>query len=138
MSQENVELARRSIDAINRCDLDAYLALVDDDVEGVSALAPIEGEHHGHDGIRRWWDTVFDTWPDFTVEVVELRSVEDLTLGTVRLSGHGAGSDIPSEWMLWSVARWRQGKCVWWGNFRTRAEALEAAGLSEQDAHADS
>ena len=53
MSQENVELARRSIDAINRRDLDAYLALVDDDVEAVSRLAPIEGGHHGHDGIRR-------------------------------------------------------------------------------------
>jgi hypothetical protein len=35
-----------------------------------------------------------------------------------------------------SVGRWRQGKCVWWGNFRTRGEALEAAGLSQQDVHA--
>ena len=131
MSQENVDLASRSIDAINRRDLAAYLALADDGVEAISRLAPIEGGYHGHDGIRRWWETLFDTWPDFTVRIVELQAVEDLTLGKVHLRGRGAASDIPSEWTVWSVARWQRGKCVWWGNFRTRAEALEAAGLAE-------
>ena len=131
MSQENVDLASRSIDAINRRDLAAYLALADDGVEAISRLAPIEGGYHGHDGIRRWWETLFDTWPDFTVRIVELQAVEDLTLGTLHLRGRGAGSDIPSEWTVWSVARWQSGKCDWWGNFRTRAEALEAAGLAE-------
>jgi ketosteroid isomerase-like protein len=38
MSQENVELANRCYDAINRRDLDALLALMDDDVEAVSCL----------------------------------------------------------------------------------------------------
>jgi hypothetical protein len=35
MSQENVELHYRVIDAVNRRDLDAVLALADDDVEGI-------------------------------------------------------------------------------------------------------
>src|SRR6266542_1363072 len=98
MSRENAELARRSIDAINRRDLAAYLALVDGDIEAVSRLVPIEGGYHGHDGIRRWWETLFDTWPDFTARLVELRDVGDLTLGTLHLRGRGAGSDIPSDW----------------------------------------
>ena len=42
MSQENVELTYRAIDAFNRRDLDAYLALMDDDVEAVSRLGAIE------------------------------------------------------------------------------------------------
>jgi ketosteroid isomerase-like protein len=138
MSQENVELACRSIDAINRRDLSAYLALMDDEIEAVSRLSAIEGNHRGHEGIRRWWETLFDTWPDFTVRVLDLRAISGVTLGTVHLTGRGAGSDVPVEWTVWAVGRWKGSKCVWWGNFRTRAEALEAVGLSEQDAHADS
>jgi ketosteroid isomerase-like protein len=138
MSQENVELSRRSIDALNRRDLDAFLSLMDDEVEAVSRLAPIEGVHHGHEGIRRWWETLFEAWPDFSAEVVELRGVEDVTVGMVHIRAHGASSDIPSDWTVCSVGRWRDGKCLWWGNFRSRVEALKAVGLSEQDAHAGS
>jgi hypothetical protein len=42
MSQENVELAHRSVDAINRRDLDAYLSLMDVDIAAISRLAAIE------------------------------------------------------------------------------------------------
>jgi ketosteroid isomerase-like protein len=138
MSQENLEVYARGIDALNRRDLDACLALMDADVEAVSGLVTIEGGYHGHDGIRRLWQGMFDIWPDFTAQIVDVRSIADLTLATLLLRGHGAGSRIPLEWTLWSVARWRRGKVTWWGNFPTRAEALEAAGLSEQDTHTDS
>ena len=40
MSQENVELALRAFDAFNRRDLDAALALVDEDVEVFSRSRP--------------------------------------------------------------------------------------------------
>jgi ketosteroid isomerase-like protein len=139
MSQENVDRAYQAADALDRRDLDAYLALVDEDVEAVSRLVRVDGGFHGHDGIRRWWESLFDTWPDFTTQVIELRAIgDDLTLATVNLRGHGAGSDIPWEWTVWQVGRWRRGKCVWWASFDTQAEALEAVGLSEHDAHADS
>jgi ketosteroid isomerase-like protein len=57
MSQENVELTYRTFDALNRRDLDAYLALTDEDVEFVPRTSAIEGEsvYRGHDGVRRWW-----------------------------------------------------------------------------------
>ena len=61
-----------------------------------------------------------------------------LTLATLRALGHGAGSDVPFEDTAWQLARWRRGKCVGWRVFNNRDEALEAVGLSEQDAHADS
>ena len=138
MSEENVELHFRANDAFNRRDMDALLAFMDTDVEFVSRLVPMEGHYHGHDGIRRWWDDLLDTLPDFAIEVVEVRDPGDLTVATVRTRGHGAGSDILLDETVWQVARWRRGKCVWWRNFHARGDALEAAGLSEQDAHADS
>ena len=52
MSQENVELAREAIGAVNRRDLDGLLELMDDNVEAVSRIAAMEGGLHGHDGMR--------------------------------------------------------------------------------------
>jgi ketosteroid isomerase-like protein len=115
-----------------RRDLDAVLALMDEDVESVPrALAMEGGSLHGHDGIRGWWKNLLDIFPDFTAQVVEVRDTGDLTVTAVHLYGRGAGSDVPSEQTVWHVARWRHGKCVWWCTFETRAEALEGVGLSE-------
>jgi ketosteroid isomerase-like protein len=57
MTQANVELSHQAYDAVNRRDLGALLELMDADVEAVPILAGMEGNYHGHDGIRRWWGT---------------------------------------------------------------------------------
>jgi ketosteroid isomerase-like protein len=134
MSEENVELYRRCVDAFNRRDLDGFLALMDDDVEAVSRLAAIEGILRGHDGIRRWWMSWFEVWPDYKLETVEVRDLGDTTLATLHALGHGAGSDVPFEDTAWQLARWRHGKCILWRVFNDGDEAFEAVGLSEQDA----
>jgi ketosteroid isomerase-like protein len=132
MSQENVELAQQAFDAFNRRDMGAFLALMDADVEAVSRLVAMEGGYHGHDGIRRWWENVHDVIPDFSLEVVEVHDLGDLTVATLRARGHGSGSDTPVEEMQWHACRWRRRKCTWWRTFRTEAEALEAARLNKK------
>ena len=127
-AQSNVELVHRAFAAYNQRDLDAVLALTDDDIEAVPRVGLVEGSYRGHDGLRRWWEDLFGVYPDFAMEVVEVRELGDLTLATLRVRGHGAGSDIPLDDSIWSVGRWRQGKCVWWANFDTEAEALAVAG----------
>jgi hypothetical protein len=32
-----------------------------------------EGVYRGHDGLRRWWRDVHETWEDISVEVIEAR-----------------------------------------------------------------
>ena len=131
MSQENVELGYRAIDAVNRRDLDALLDLMDEDVEAGSRIAAMEGGLHGHDGIRRWWENWFDAFPDYQLEVVETRDRGDAVVATLRAVGHGAGRDLPVEDKIFHASRWRARRCVWWRVFVAEAEALEAAGLSE-------
>ena len=132
MSQENVELTYRVADAINRRDLDGFLALMAKDVRSHPQLASAEGAYKGHDGMRRGWKSLFGGVPDFTTELIEVRDLgDDLVLAVVRNRGGGAESAVPFEDTTWLPARWRQGKCVWWGNFLTEAEALAAARLSE-------
>src|SRR6266480_2727851 len=131
MSEENVELSHRIVDAFNRRDLDALLALADDQIEGVPALASIEGHYHGHAGVRRWWESLFSGLPDFTVEVVEVRDLGDLTVAVLHFRAEGAISRAAIEARIWQVAERRGGKVIWWQSFRTEAEALAAVGLRE-------
>jgi hypothetical protein len=77
--------------------------------------------------------------PDFSVESYEAHDIGgNLTLAAARARAHGAGSDTPIEQVFWQVVRWRRGRCFWWAHFDTRAEAVEAVGLSERDVPADS
>jgi hypothetical protein len=131
MSQENVELTHQSFDALNRHDLGAFLTLIDTGVEAAPLLVAVEGGYHGHDGVRRWWGNMHDAFPDWAVEVVEVRDHGDLTLTALVILGHGAGSDAPLEQRVWLLAGWRDRKVIWWRTYGTEAEALEAVGLSE-------
>ena len=140
MSQENVELMHRAFDALNRHDLDAFLSLMDDDVEIIPRMSAIEGEsgYSGHEGLRRWWSGLLDVFPDYSAELVEVRDCGDMTFATFQARGHGAGSAAPADDPAWIAIRWRSGKGVWWRTFDDRAEALAAVELSEQDAHSES
>jgi ketosteroid isomerase-like protein len=131
MSQENLELTRRAFQAFEDRDLDALLAILDDDVEAVPILAGMEGGYRGHDEIRRWWANLLDTFPDFHAEISGLRDLGDVTFAVLRLRARGAGSDTPVDIAAWQVTRFRDGKCIGWRVYTSEREALEAVGLSE-------
>ena len=131
MLQQNVELTQEACDALNRRDLDAFLALMDAGVEARPRVVAIEGGYDGPDGIRRCWGQLVDFLPDIVIEPIAIRDLGDVTLAAPRMRGHGAGSSTPLDEVFWSAAEWRDRKCVWWGNYGTEAEALAAVGLRE-------
>ena len=131
MSQENVELACAAYEAFNRRDLEAFVALMDENVTADSRLTAMEGGYHGHEGSRRWWRTLLDAMPDFTLDVVEVRDLGSFTLAVLRNRAHGGGSRTPLEETLWHVGEWTEGKCVWWGAYLSEGEALAAVGQRE-------
>jgi hypothetical protein len=61
-----------------------------DEVETVSRLVAMEGQYHGHDGVRRWWENLLGAYPDLSVEVVEAPDLGDFTLIHQLLRGRGA------------------------------------------------
>jgi ketosteroid isomerase-like protein len=129
MSGEHTELVRRAIDALHRRDLDAFLALMDPEVEAQPLTAIMEGDYRGHEGVRRWWETLLDMLPDYTIEAVEVRDLGQVTVASLLARAHVPGSDAQVEQRIWNVAESRNGKIVWWGNYRTEPEALDALGL---------
>jgi ketosteroid isomerase-like protein len=95
MSKENVDRALEFLDAFNRRDLDAVIALADDGIEVESRLVAMEGGYRGHEGLRTWWRDFLGVFPDYTLELEEVRDLGDVTLGRMRGWGHGADSATP-------------------------------------------
>jgi hypothetical protein len=133
MTQENVELSYRAAEAVNRRDLDAFLELQDERVEGIPLASGVDGHYHGHAGTRRWWKAQFDAFPDLTIEVLDMRDPADLTIAELRMRGHSANGAVPVDTIIWRASRWRDGRCTWWGSFRSEAEALEAVELPAEE-----
>jgi ketosteroid isomerase-like protein len=132
MSQENVERVYRAMDAFNRRDLDAFLALADPSVEFTPYVVGLEGSYHGHDGVGQWWRDLFGVFPDWRGEPVDVRDLGDWTLTTLRIGGHGDESGTPVTRLFWQLAKWStDGKIVQVTHYGDEAQALEAAGLSE-------
>jgi ketosteroid isomerase-like protein len=128
MSQ-NVELIRQALDAFNRRDLDAYLALHDARVEFAPYERAVEGlgPYRGHDGIRAWWKDSLEAFPDLRAEFHDVRRRGNNTFARGRLYGTGAGSGAPFDRTIWLVDESRHGKIVWWRGCESEAEALNAA-----------
>jgi ketosteroid isomerase-like protein len=133
MSQENVELYHRVIEAFRRRDLDAFLAAFDPDADFAPRNVELHGgtSYRGHDGIRTWWESMFSAFSDYVPEIDEVRDLGDITFSRVSIRGHGMESGAPIEQAQWHVVEWRDGRAVRLRTLRTEAEALEAAGLSE-------
>ena len=133
MSEENVELTYRGIDAFNERDIDTSLALLDPEVEFTPYEIALQGgdPYRGHDGARKWLEDVLGAFPDFRLEVYTVQDLGDVTLIHGRLRGRGAGSGASFERTLWQPMKWRDKRVVWWCAFDREAEALEAAGLEK-------
>ena len=137
MSQENVQLVLKALDAFNRGDIDAMVALTDPDIEFSDFLMEMEGggSFHGHGGVRDWWESYNTVFPNLSGELIEVRDLGDMTLVNGRVRGrvrhHGRESEAPFEQAFWLLAEWRHQKAIRWHSFRSEGEALEAAGPSE-------
>jgi ketosteroid isomerase-like protein len=126
MSRENVDLALLMYESFNRRDLDALLGLMHDEVEIGPRLGALEGDYRGHEGVRRWWSDLLGLLPDYKAELVEVQDLKEMTLGQIRGRARGAASGAPVVETWWQSMLWRDGHCIRWSNFATKADALEA------------
>jgi ketosteroid isomerase-like protein len=131
MSEQNVELVQRAFQWLQANDIDSFLTIVDPDVELHSLVLELEGTFRGRDGVREWWSNVHGVFPDWHPELVDVRDQGEWVIARGRFGGTGATSRVAVAGDIWLVLRWRDGKMVWYGAFRTETEALEAAGLRE-------
>jgi ketosteroid isomerase-like protein len=135
MSEENVEIVRRVIDAWNHRDIDELLAHVDPGIEYVNAPKAVEpGTRWGVAEVSAVWRAQWDTL-DGRMEVDRCFDRGDEILAVGRLSAPIPRSDVRVDDRVLLSWRLRDGKII---RFEALASggadvqtALEAAGLSE-------
>jgi ketosteroid isomerase-like protein len=92
---------------------------------------PDHTTYRGIDAIRKQHQGWFDSYPDLRVEPLEIRCSGDRVFAWVRFTGHGASSGAPLQMELAHVGTWEGGELRKLEEYFDRAEALEAAGLSD-------
>ena len=133
MSQENVEIVRRGVDAYNRGDLDRVLegwapdAVLDwSNSRGLDA-----GVFRGHDEIRAFWQRFLAAFDETRLEIDDPVELEDGLLLVENVAYLRGRDDIEvqarSAWLITI----RDGETTSLTLYQTKQEALEAAALRE-------
>jgi len=133
MSQENVEIVRRGIDAFIRQDGEATRALWTADGEWRPLYfggGLLEGTvYRGVDRVVEFVERQAETWESVGLEALEIRDVDDYVIVKFRLSAIGRASGIPVDRVTWNVYTLRGRKIAAGQSYLTENEALKAVGL---------
>ncbi len=126
MSEQNVESFARGVEAWNRDDFDTWIDLFDPEVEWFTLVEV----YRGHTGARQAWEAL-KTDQQLTGRFDDIRDLGEsvLALGEIETTGRTTQLNFTGE--LAQLLTYRCGKVVSCRDFRSHAEALEAAGLSE-------
>jgi ketosteroid isomerase-like protein len=133
MSQENVELVRRSVAALAVGDWQGIFDTWDPQIEWhFEREAVISGVHRGRDQVRAALSSFVTEWEDFTVEIEKLIEADDERVVLfAHLTGRGRGSGLPLDFREANIFTIREGRIVTVKEFFDREQALQAAGLRE-------
>jgi ketosteroid isomerase-like protein len=134
MSEENVELTLRLMDAWNRRDVEAMSELWDPEGVFFPAFEMLEGRtYRGAAEVRQYFEDLAEFSDESRADYSEVHEVGDRVLILARVwfrFKNGVELDQEAAYAV----RWRNGKCIEghaWIGHTAHAEALEAAGVSE-------
>jgi ketosteroid isomerase-like protein len=133
MSQGNVERVRSGYEAFARGDLDGVLEVLDPEIE-VHPPPEFLGKgasYHGHAGFLAYSQRWLEPWEEYRLIPEQFIEAGDRVIAANRAIARGKGSGVEVETRMAHSWTMREGKAVRMEVFRTAAEALGAAGLSE-------
>ena len=138
MAQENVEVVQAAFKAWNAGDMDAIRDAFDAHaVMRAPEGWPEAGPFVGREAVMRQLEQQRETWDADAFELItDVIGAADRVV--VRFIWRGAGHGPEANLEMTGVYTVRKGKVFAVEHFWNHTEALEAVGLSEQDAHADS
>jgi ketosteroid isomerase-like protein len=132
VSQENVEIVRRAMEAYMGNDEATVRELVASDV--VRSTRPDQPDvrhHHGYDGMLRASAEWLEAWDEPTFEAVRIWNSGDFVLVATRESGRGKISGVPMEHESTFVYTLAEARIVRIQVFGSEDEALKAVGLAK-------
>ena len=129
MSEENVELVRRGVTSV-----EAFWALLDEYVVWDLRERPgldVDPVSFGRDAVIKASRHYWGTWKDYRMDIEEVLDAGQSVVVIFREQARGKSSGVPFAQQHPQLWTFRAGRIVRWESFRTRAQALEAAGISE-------
>ena len=128
---ENSELLRAGYDAWNQDDCEAWLELLDPDVEihTSGAFPDLSPVYRGHMGAVKFWQQLREPWGVFRIEVEGFEEEGDCVAASIKFRATGVDSGVEVELRFGSGIRVRDGIATHIVNARTAREAL--AGLRQ-------
>jgi ketosteroid isomerase-like protein len=127
MSDDPVEVVRRTHAAFLRGDYENALAAMAEDVVWDDSWFPTGGVWHGHEGVAQSIADWVETWDEYRYEPSEYRAAGDTVLVIGRQSGRNKGLDLTADnFQVWTI---RNGKATHVRLFGDRADAFRAAGV---------
>ena len=138
MSQENVEIVRRLLAALQSVDSGNFerrfaeiREIFDPEVEWVAAPHSLlaSEEYRGYDGVRRFWTQFLSAWDEYGLQVDEVIDAGDRVVAVMRLSGRT--NELEVDEARSSLVTLRDGRIVRIEPFASKDGALKAAGLRE-------
>ena len=139
MSQENVEIVRRAFAEFERGNF--WIPEVFDPSVRVVWLSPIAGGEPETVGLEAMGRTVkewLESWEQVTYVAERFIDAGDQVVIIAEWRGRGKASGVVTKWRHGAVWTIRDGKMISLISYPDPTDALEAVGLSEQDAHDDS
>ena len=131
---QNVAVVRRLMDAYERDDLEGQLAHLDPDVELVEWPAgPDTATYRGHAGIEQARESWSEAWESLRFENERFIEKGDRVFVSLMMKAKGRGSSIEIATETYAVYTLREGLVVRGQFFTDKEQALEAAGLAEEN-----
>jgi ketosteroid isomerase-like protein len=139
MSQENVEIIREIYEAMNRGDWNAVFAHASPEIEWeTDPRHPKAGIYRGQQEFRRFAEDMEAPFEQSVIEPQRFFARGDQVVAFIKIRRKPMGSTAEVEIQIGELWTFRDGMLIRGQGFGERTRALRAAGLSEQDAHADS
>jgi ketosteroid isomerase-like protein len=132
MSENNLEIVRRAIEAFNGGELDRALGWADPEIEWVVAREhPDAATHRGRGAVASYLREWQDTLEELRLETDRVVEVGDTVVTVGKMCGVGAGSGAAVEIPIAFVSYVREGRTVRVEEYLNPAHALRAVGLPE-------
>ena len=132
MSQENVEIARRSFEAFNARKVEELVSLSAEDCEWLPFRAQLEGiVYRGHAGVRQFVSDMDEDWDEFRIDPLEFHDRRERVAVIGRVSALGQGSSMEIDSLAGFVLELHRGRIRRVTSHSNPEAALEAVGLSD-------
>jgi ketosteroid isomerase-like protein len=132
MSQENVEIVRRSYEAFNSRNLDVIGNLLHPDFELdlSNSMGFDRGNYLGEGGLERFFESYWDAFESISIEAEKLIGTGDAIVAVVRARGRGKGSGAEVDARGPHLWKFQDGKIVGLALYEHLDEALDAANVA--------